>query len=185
MVTFEEVHDICMQWNSLYKNIEEFKNKESIYYNDWIYGINNILKKYRDTYLEENKSELFISYCLKYLYGRLKFEGWRKSKIDENVLKQWEKVFHDAVISKKDNQFCDDPEILTLHKDKYCESYDWGCWLCDDVQNAWEKKLNIINECLILDENHTKPKSEMKEVIDLMKEIRDLLKKFVENVVVE
>ena len=48
-----------------------------------------------------------------------------------------------------------------------------------------EKKLNTINECLILDENYTEPKSEMKEVIDLMKEIRDLLKKFVESVEVQ
>ena len=46
-----------------------------------------------------------------------------------------------------------------------------------------EKKVSNINEIFKVVES--KEKYEMKEVIDLMKEIRDLLKKFVENVVVE
>ena len=137
--SFEEIQTILNKWNELYENIEHFNNEKSVYNKNWMYLIkscrilseyiyNNIdiLKEWWNEYLKENRNELFIRFSLKYISDRLlKGIDWRcysTSAIKPEIIEQWAQIFPishyeeakeivKTTLSKKDEKFCDDPEI--------------------------------------------------------------------------
>lgn len=167
--SFEEIQTILNKWNELYENIEHFNNEKSVYNKNWMYLIkscrilseyiyNNIdiLKEWWNEYLKENRNELFIRFSLKYISDRLlKGIDWRcysTSAIKPEIIEQWAQIFPishyeeakeivKTTLSKKDEKFCDDPEILKIHEGKEHYGYNWGCYYCDEVQDKWENKL--------------------------------------------